>query len=148
MRLPLLVLVPTCIDCRERANDPTPVALHPHGWILTVCGNCLITGRWIPLAQRPELGAGEPLNYPPDPHMPERLIRRLAHLGPRPDLRPLIERVVSAWALITLDWLLTAAEMAAAQRDLREAVTELRAATRGWLHVVEGEGGASCRESA
>ncbi|WP_049564876.1 hypothetical protein [Streptomyces sp. SBT349] len=63
MTLP--VLVPVCLDCRTLAAEPIPVAEHPDGWILTACGACLITGRWIPLAQRPDLGDGEPLCYPP-----------------------------------------------------------------------------------
>ncbi|WP_159001194.1 hypothetical protein [Streptomyces sp. SBT349] len=143
-------LVPVCIDCRERIRDarPVPVAVHPKGLILTVGPDCLITGRWIPLAQRPPLGSGEPLNYPPEPHMPEHLIRRLAHLGPRPDLRPQIERVVSAWALTALNWLLTADEMAHAHRELQEAVAELRARTRGRLQAVPDGGDPACRDSA
>ncbi|WP_159001300.1 hypothetical protein [Streptomyces sp. SBT349] len=145
-----LRLMPVCIDCRERIREarPVPVAVHPEGRILAVGPDCLITGRWIPLAQRPQLGSGEPLNYPPEPLMPERLIRRLAYLGPRPDLRPLIERVVSAWALTTLEWLLTAEEMTDANRELRDAVAELRAETRGRLLAVPDGGDASCGDSA
>ncbi|WP_159001662.1 hypothetical protein [Streptomyces sp. SBT349] len=139
MILPRPVLVPICIDCRERADDPVPVAEHPDGWVLTACRGCLIRERWIPLAQRPPLGDGEPLRYPPEPYMPERLVRRLAHLGLRPDLRPLIEQVITTFSLTLLDGtgLLTPAELVEARREAHAAVAELRAATRGSLHAVE-----------
>ncbi|WP_049567639.1 hypothetical protein [Streptomyces sp. SBT349] len=138
MILLLPTLVPTCIDCRRRADDPVPVAEHPDGWILSVCGSCLITGRYIPLAQRPNLGNGEPLCYPPEHFMPERLVRRLSALGPRPDLRPLIEQVVTTYSLTALEGtaLLMPAELAEVWRQVHAAVAELRAATRGELHAV------------